>query len=440
MFSSSTIAIVLAIIVIGLFMFSKLSPGTIGLIAALSMTILIPEVTLKSAYSGFGTSTITLVAGMCLVSDALFETGIGQRIGASLAKLPFAKNERIFVIFVSAVCTIQSAFMSNSGTIAMWMALIATIAAGSGGKIRSKICIFPAATGAIIGGAQTLIGVSNNAAANGIIQEIPGCEAGMSLFDMTKYAWPLAVVQILYWATIGYPILIKVLKPEAPDFDKGNAYAIAPAPVDAMKDVPAWKGYFAAAVLLGTVVAFILSGFAPFNQYLEAGNIPLIASTLLLAFKIMPAKESLRKLPWDTIVLVGTINIIATALTNTGAGELLASALMNILGENASPMVYMIAFVVVGGLLTTFLQNAGTFAFLAPIAIPIAQALGASPFVFCVVLAVTTNMAICTPLGTAVNQLILPAGYKFSDYVKIGGPCWILMLITLCITVGVLGL
>lgn len=56
------------------------------------------------------------------------------------------------------------------------------------------------------------------------------------------------------------------------------------------------------------------------------------------------------------------------------------------------------------------------------------------------VLAVTTNMAICTPLGTAVNQLILPAGYKFSDYVKIGAPCWILMMITLCIAVKIVGI
>ena len=37
-----------------------------------------------------------LLAGMSIVGDALFETGIGQRIGTSLARLPFAKSERIF--------------------------------------------------------------------------------------------------------------------------------------------------------------------------------------------------------------------------------------------------------------------------------------------------------------------------------------------------------
>ena len=438
--TSCTVAIIISILIFVMFALNKLTPGTISLLGTLALTVLIPEVSLKNAYSGFGSNVIPMVAGMSIVSDALFETGIGQRIGASLAKLPFAKNERVFCAFVATVCTVQSAFMSNTGTIIMWMALIATIAAGSNGRIRSKMAIFPAATGAIIGGAQTLIGVSNNAAANAFIQTIPGFESGMGLFDMTVYAWPLAVVQILFWMTIGYNIELKVLKPESPDFDKDNVYAVAPAEAETKADVAAWKGYFAAAVMLGCLVAFVLSGFEPFKQYLDMGNIPMIGTALLFVFKVMPVKKSLANLPWDTLVLVGTINVIGTALTATGAGELLANGLINLLGENATPMVFMIAFVVLGGFLTTFLQNSGTFAFLAPIAVPIAQALGASPFVFCVVLAVTTNMAICTPLGTAVNQLILPAGYKFSDYVKIGGPCWILMMITLCITVKIVGL
>ena len=52
--------------------------------------------------------------------------------------------------------------------------------------------------------------------------------------------------------TIGYNIELKVLKPESPDFDKDNVYAVAPAEAETKADVPAWKGYFAAAVMLGS--------------------------------------------------------------------------------------------------------------------------------------------------------------------------------------------
>lgn len=43
-------------------------------------------------------------------------------------------------------------------------------------------------------------------------------------------------------------------------------------------------------------------------------------------------------------------------------------------------------------------------------------------------------MAIATPIGTPVNMQILPAGYKFSDYIKIGGPLWLLFMIVVCLT------
>ena len=43
-------------------------------------------------------------------------------------------------------------------------------------------------------------------------------------------------------------------------------------------------------------------------------------------------------------------------------------------------------------------------------------------------------MAIATPIGTPVNMQILPAGYKFSDYVKIGGPLWLIFMIAVCLT------
>ena len=43
---------------------------------------------------------------------------------------------------------------------------------------------------------------------------------GLGMFDMTKVMFPAAVVQIIFWGTIGYPILKWALKPGSPDFDK----------------------------------------------------------------------------------------------------------------------------------------------------------------------------------------------------------------------------
>ena len=156
---SSTIAIIITVVSMILFFSNKLPMSVVGSITALACGLLIPEMSKSSVYSSFGGSTVIMVAGMCVVGDALFVTGIAQKLGAKICNSPFAKNERIFVITVVTICTVMSAFLSNSACIAMWMPIIAAVAAGSNGRIRSKIVIFPAGTACVIGGVSFVGGI-----------------------------------------------------------------------------------------------------------------------------------------------------------------------------------------------------------------------------------------------------------------------------------------
>lgn len=172
--TSSTIAIIITVITMILFFINKLPMSVVACISTLAMGILIPEMKLSQIYSGFGGSSIVMVAGMCIVGDALFQTGIAQRIGSKIASTSIAKNERVFIIAIVIICTIMSAFVSNSGCIEMWMPIIASIAAGSNGKIRSKMVIFPAGIACIIGGACTLVGSVSQVTANSILMGYAG--------------------------------------------------------------------------------------------------------------------------------------------------------------------------------------------------------------------------------------------------------------------------
>lgn len=58
----------------------------------------------------------------------------------------------------------------------------------------------------------------------------------------------------------------------------------------------------------------------------------------------------------------------------------------------------------------------------------LALSLGISPIPWVIVIGACSNLAIATSFGTAVNMQILPAGYKFSDFVKIGGPLLIILI------------
>ena len=282
---SSIISIIIVLITMGLFVWNRLPISVVAILGSVAMAMFIPEMELSAVYSGFSATGWPMVVGMCVVSAALFETGIARKIGEKIGNSFLAKTERRFIVTVSAVCSLMSAFMSNNGTVAIWMPIIAIVAANSCGKIRSKMVIFPAGTAAVIGGACSLIGSTSQLAANSVLQGYAGYEEGMGMFDMTKIMFPAAVVQIIFWGTIGYKLLDKVLKPNSPDFDKGNMYSVAEIhklEKEQESDAPAWKGYVALGTMILCIVLFVLSGFQPFKSYFNIGTIGLIGAAMVL--------------------------------------------------------------------------------------------------------------------------------------------------------------
>lgn len=429
---SSIISIIIVLITMGLFVWNRLPISVVAILGSVAMAMFIPEMELSAVYSGFSATGWPMVVGMCVVSAALFETGIARKIGEKIGNSFLAKTERRFIVTVSAVCSLMSAFMSNNGTVAIWMPIIAIVAANSCGKIRSKMVIFPAGTAAVIGGACSLIGSTSQLAANSVLQGYAGYEEGMGMFDMTKIMFPAAVVQIIFWGTIGYKLLDKVLKPDSLDFDKGNMYSVAEIhklEKEQESDAPAWKGYVALGTMILCIVLFVLSGFQPFKSYFNIGTIGLIGAAMVLGTGCISIKKAYSDLPWDVFVCIGTISGIGTGLDVSGGGALIANAVLNLFGgKNASVVLLTVVIAVLTSVLTNIMSNNATAAMLTPICIAIALSLGISPIPWVIVIGACSNLAIATSFGTAVNMQILPAGYKFSDFVKIGGPLLIILI------------
>lgn len=372
---SSIISIIIVLITMGLFVWNRLPISVVAILGSVAMAMFIPEMELSAVYSGFSATGWPMVVGMCVVSAALFETGIARKIGEKIGNSFLAKTERRFIVTVSAVCSLMSAFMSNNGTVAIWMPIIAIVAANSCGKIRSKMVIFPAGTAAVIGGACSLIG-SN--------------------------------------------------------FDKGNMYSVAEIhklEKEQESDAPAWKGYVALGTMILCIVLFVLSGFQPFKSYFNIGTIGLIGAAMVLGTGCISIKKAYSDLPWDVFVCIGTISGIGTGLDVSGGGALIANAVLNLFGgKNASVVLLTVVIAVLTSVLTNIMSNNATAAMLTPICIAIALSLGISPIPWVIVIGACSNLAIATSFGTAVNMQILPAGYKFSDFVKIGGPLLIILI------------
>lgn len=435
--SSSTIAIIITIIAIISFVLEKIPLAMTAMIASLLMGIILPEMTLTDVYTGFASTTVMMVAGMCIVGNALFETGMAEKIGSKIGNTSLAKNERAFMLVVVVICTVMSAFLSNSGTIAMWMPLIAAVAAKSGGKVRSKMIILPAGIACAIGGAGTLVGSTSQQTANNALMTYEGFEEGLGLFSQTKLMIPICIVMIIYFATIGYSLLKKVLKPDRPDFDKNNYFAEISSQVEegGKEEMPPWKGKISLIVLIGCIIGFILTGQDAFKPYLDVGIVALIGATILIVTGCMPLKKTLAEMDWNTIVILAAAQGFATGLNVSGGGKVIADFVLNLFGgSSASPVVLMIAGIIVTTVLTNFMSNTALAAMMTPIYIEIALSLGISPIPFVIAVgAVATNLACATPVGTPCCTQTLPAGYTYMDYVKIGGPLCIILIIAACI-------
>ena len=114
---SSIVSIIIVLIIIGLFVWNKLPISVVSIGGSIAMALFIPEMELSAVYSGFSSTGWPMVVGMCIVSAALFETGIARQIGERIGNSFLAKTERRFIVTVSAVCSLMSAFMSNNGKI-----------------------------------------------------------------------------------------------------------------------------------------------------------------------------------------------------------------------------------------------------------------------------------------------------------------------------------
>lgn len=293
--SEITVCLIIAVVTMILFIGRVFPMALTSVLCALAMGICLPSVKLSAIYSGFGTAPVYMIAGMTIVGDALFQTGVAQKIGITLSKMKIFQSERIFTVMVVVVCTLMSAFMSDSGCIAMWMPIIAAVAAGSKGKIRSKMVIMPAGIACIVGGATTLVGSTSQNTANSFLMQVPGFETGMGVFDMTSVMWMVDALMVLYFATIGYTITKKTLKPGSPHFDDGNVFAQSSEELDNVPQASTRKQVISVFTLLLCILGFILCGFAPFNKYLNIANVALIGASILFVTKTIDYKTTLKK-------------------------------------------------------------------------------------------------------------------------------------------------
>ncbi|QYM98378.1 SLC13 family permease [Dickeya ananatis] len=155
----------------------------------------------------------------------------------------------------------------------------------------------------------------------------------------------------------------------------------------------------------------------------------LIACLLMGQFRCIDMESAYRAVHWPSLILIVGMMPFALALQQTGGVALVVKGLMEI-GGDAGPHVMLVCLFLLCALTGLFISNTATAVLMAPIAIAAAEQMQVSPYPFAMIIAIAASAAFMTPVSSPVNTLVLaPGGYRFSDFVRVGVPFTLVVMV-----------
>ena len=145
----------------------------------------------------------------------------------------------------------------------------------------------------------------------------------------------------------------------------------------------------------------------------------LVGSLLMVVCGVVDQKGALRDIPWDMILLYVGALALGTALTNTGAGDMIGNWLANVVGGTRNNYVLGLLFFVIPFVITQFMLNRAVSAVFTPICLLTCSALGANPIGLVLLVNSASLTAFLTPMATpAVAMCMADGGYDLKALIK----------------------
>jgi di/tricarboxylate transporter len=131
--------------------------------------------------------------------------------------------------------------------------------------------------------------------------------------------------------------------------------------------------------------------------------------------------QAFKNLDWKTIILVAFALGFAACLDESGAGNVIASYFVNFIGSEVNPMFVLTVLAFLSSFLGNIVSASAATPILAPMCLYMAPKLGLDPRSLIIAVVVFGSIVYTSPTSTPPNSMPLIAGYRYMDYVKIGG-------------------
>ena len=355
----------------------------------------------KDVFISFGGSTIVLLASMMIIGSALFHTGIAEKLSVGITKIT-GTSENGIMIAVVIVSLLLSSIASGLGVVAMMLPIVMAMSMKANISISRQL--IPLSFAASIGGNLTLAGAASNISTAGLIEDM-GIEF-VSFFEIGKIGLPISILFLIYFLTIGKKLLTKGDSSD-PDYiqkytkKSGDNQTFSP-----------FKAIIAGVILVAVLIAMAIDHDS-FPMYFVAA----VGAVLLLLTGCMSEKDAVQAIDWPTLFIVGGMSAVSIAMTQSGAGAMIADGVIAILGENPNKLLFLFIVLLLTMLLTNMMMNTSTVLLVTPLFIPIAVSLSVNPVAVGIAICVAASAPFLTPVGSGTNTLIIkPGNLTFRDF------------------------
>lgn len=181
---------------------------------------------------------------------------------------------------------------------------------------------------------------------------------------------------------------------------------------------------FFVAILLGTL------------QLLPLSIAFLLAAICSILFRCISTDKAYAAIDFRLLVLIGGMTAFGTAMENSGAADFLAQGIVDLMGPMGK-MAVLAGFVILTVLLTQPMSNAAAALVVVPVALRAAVEMGADPRAFAIAIMLAASVSLVTPFEPACILVYSPGKYRFWDFIRIGSPLTLLLIMVILLLVPV---
>jgi di/tricarboxylate transporter len=195
--------------------------------------------------------------------------------------------------------------------------------------------------------------------------------------------------------------------------------------------VPMGPGAKRAIAVLIAMVVLLATGVVP------AFVASVLAACAMVVLRVLSVDDAYRAVSWTTVVLIGAMIAVSTAIKDSGAAEKMANGLVQTVGD-AGPHALLAGLFVLTAVFGQLISNTATALIVVPIAVSAAGDIGVSPRPVLMSVAVAAAASFLTPVATPANMMVMgPGGYRFADYWKLGSCMLVLFFVVATLLVPV---